>query len=160
MAAYKDLIGQKITKVTSNPSEPKTGQMWYNSTDGALRGLGVSAAFSSSAPTLTTRDSAGASGTQTANIIAGGASASPQEANRIDASEEYNGSGFSSGGALGTGRGASAGAGVVSTAGLIFGGFQGTANHPGVILLRFVGVVSSWSHPMRSIMKKVKFRKF
>ena len=41
MAAYKDLVGQKITKVTSNPSEPKTGQMWYNSTDGVLRGLGV-----------------------------------------------------------------------------------------------------------------------
>ena len=34
MAAYKDLIGQKITKVTSNPGEPKTGQMWYNSTTG------------------------------------------------------------------------------------------------------------------------------
>ena len=29
MAAYKDLVGQKITKVTSNPGEPKTGQMWY-----------------------------------------------------------------------------------------------------------------------------------
>ena len=23
MAAYKDLVGQKITKVTSNPGEPK-----------------------------------------------------------------------------------------------------------------------------------------
>ena len=42
MAAYKDLVGQKITKVTSNPSEPKTGQMWYNSTDGKLRGLAIS----------------------------------------------------------------------------------------------------------------------
>ena len=40
MAAYKDLVGQKITKVTSNPGEPKTGQMWYNSTAGKLRGLG------------------------------------------------------------------------------------------------------------------------
>ena len=50
MAAYKDLIGQKITKVTSNPSEPKTGQMWYNSTDGKLRGLGVNSAYVSSAP--------------------------------------------------------------------------------------------------------------
>ena len=41
MAAYKDLVGQKITKVTSNPPEPKTGQMWYNSTDGKLKGLGI-----------------------------------------------------------------------------------------------------------------------
>ena len=47
MAAYKDLVGQKITKVTSNPSEPKTGQMWYNSTDGKLRGLGIIEAWSS-----------------------------------------------------------------------------------------------------------------
>ena len=51
MAAYKDLVGQKITKVTSNPSEPKTGQMWYNSTDGKLRGLGILEAFLS-APNL------------------------------------------------------------------------------------------------------------
>ena len=47
MAAYKDLVGQKITKVTSNPSEPKTGQMWYNSTDGKLRGLAIVESFSS-----------------------------------------------------------------------------------------------------------------
>ena len=47
MAAYKDLIGQKITKVTSNPGEPKTGQMWYNSTTGNLKGLGVLEAFNS-----------------------------------------------------------------------------------------------------------------
>ena len=33
MTAYKDIVGQKITVVTSNPPEPKTGQMWYNSTD-------------------------------------------------------------------------------------------------------------------------------
>ena len=50
MAAYKDLVGQKITKVTSNPSEPKTGQMWYNSTDGKLRGLGVVEAWASAPP--------------------------------------------------------------------------------------------------------------
>ena len=50
MAAYKDLIGQKITKVTSNPGEPKTGQMWYNSTDGKLRGLGILEAWSSASP--------------------------------------------------------------------------------------------------------------
>ena len=55
MAAYKDLVGQKITKVTSNPSEPKTGQMWYNSTDGKLRGLGVVEAWRSSASMITAR---------------------------------------------------------------------------------------------------------
>ena len=47
MAAYKDLIGQKITKVTSNPGEPKTGQMWYNSTNGKLKGLSIVEAWAS-----------------------------------------------------------------------------------------------------------------
>ena len=56
MAAYKDLIGQKITKVTSNPGEPKTGQMWYNSTSGTLKGLGVLEAWSSASPTIVARD--------------------------------------------------------------------------------------------------------
>ena len=78
MAAYKDLVGQKITKVTSNPSEPKTGQMWYNSTDGKLRGLGIVEAFSSSsAPLITARQLvlAGA-GTQTAGVVFGGTTGS------------------------------------------------------------------------------------
>ena len=52
MAAYKDLVGQKITKVTSNPGEPKTGQMWYNSTSGSLKGLSVVKAFTSSSTYL------------------------------------------------------------------------------------------------------------
>ena len=56
MAAYKDLVGQKITKVTSNPGEPKTGQMWYNSTTGTLRGLGVVEAWSSASPMFPSHD--------------------------------------------------------------------------------------------------------
>ena len=63
MAAYKDLVGQKITVVTSNPPEPKTGQMWYNSTDGKLKGLGITSAWRSSSPLLVARDAAGSAGT-------------------------------------------------------------------------------------------------
>ena len=66
MAAYKDLVGQKITKVTSNPGEPKTGQMWYNSTDGKLRGLGIVEAWTSASPMTTAMDQLGGTGTQTA----------------------------------------------------------------------------------------------
>ena len=62
MAAYKDLVGQKITKVTSNPGEPKTGQMWYNSTDGKLKGLAISEAWSSAAPLTVGRNSEKISG--------------------------------------------------------------------------------------------------
>ena len=33
--------------------------------------------------------------------------------------------------------------------------FQATVNHPGVILLRFVAVASSWSHPVKLITRQV-----
>lgn len=122
MAAYKDLVGQKITKVTSNPSEPKTGQMWYNSTDGKLRGLGVTSAWRSSAPILVARDAAGSAGTQTTATIFGG-NINP---GNTSATDEYNGSGFSSGGALNTARRQTTGCGL-QTAALCVGGYT-TAN--------------------------------
>ena len=53
MTTYKEIVGQKITKVSSDPSEAKTGQMWYNSTDGKLRALGLVEAFSSASPIIT-----------------------------------------------------------------------------------------------------------
>ena len=46
MAAYKSIVGQKIKKVTSDPSNPIEGQMWYNSSTGKLKvRLTVAAAF-------------------------------------------------------------------------------------------------------------------
>ena len=99
MAAYKDLIGQKITKVTSNPGEPKTGQMWYNSTSGTLKGLGVVKAWSSAAPLNTVREKSSGFGTQAAATVAGG-NTPPQ----TNATEEYNGSGWSTGGTLNTAK--------------------------------------------------------
>ena len=122
MAAYKDLVGQKITKVTSNPGEPKTGQMWYNSTDGKLRGLGITSAWRSSAPILVARDAAGSAGTQTTATIFGG-NINPGNTNSTD---EYNGSGFSSGGTLNTARRQTSGCGL-QTAALCVAGYT-TAN--------------------------------
>ena len=94
MAAYKDLIGQKITKVTSNPSEPKTGQIWYNSTDGKLRGLGVVEAWTSTSPMTTAMDQLGGTGTQTAALAGAGGG--------LATFEEYNGSGWAAGGSIPT----------------------------------------------------------
>ena len=126
MAAYKDLVGQKITKVTSNPGEPKTGQMWYNSTAGVLRGLGITAAWASSAPLITAKHALGGAGTQTAAIIFGGVPA-------LTTTEEYNGSGFNVGGTLNTGRSYMAGCGT-QTAGLGFGGYTTSPNTQGQAL--------------------------
>ena len=122
MAAYKDLVGQKITVVTSNPPEPKTGQMWYNSTDGKLRGLGVTSAWRSSAPIIVARDAAGSAGTQSTATIFGG-NINPGNTNSTD---EYNGSGFSTGGTLNSARRQTSGCGL-QTAGLCVGGYT-TAN--------------------------------
>ena len=43
-------MGQKIIKVSSDPSNALTGEMWYNSTTGSLRGLSVLQAWVSAAP--------------------------------------------------------------------------------------------------------------
>ena len=117
MAAYKDLVGQKITKVTSNPGEPKTGQMWYNSTSGTLRGLGIVSAWASASPLITGRHGLAGGGTQTASAFWGGDGPSNK-------TEEYNGSGFSSGGNLPYSAIFLAGCGT-QTAGLACGGDPG-----------------------------------
>lgn len=120
MAAYKDLVGQKITKVTSNPGEPKTGQMWYNSTDGKLRGLGIISAWSSSSPMTFGREwGSSGIGTQAANIVAGGYDYNPDA--RTAQTEEYNGSGWENITNINVVKYVAGGTGS-TTAGLVFGG--------------------------------------
>lgn len=101
MATYRSIIGHKINKVSSDPAEPLTGQMWYNSTTKTLRALGVTSAWSSGSPLITAkaRYTQGGVGTQTAALAVGGYSTGI-----VTETEEYNGSGWSAGGALGTGR--------------------------------------------------------
>ena len=112
MAAYKDLVGQKITKVTSNPGEPKTGQMWYNSTYGALRGLGILEAWSSAASMSTARVYAGSNGTQAAALVYG----NYPESTNGNVTEEYNGSSWTEIANLITGRTGLTGSGEVTSA--------------------------------------------
>ena len=38
MANYKNIHGTNIETVSSDPSNPVEGQVWYNSTDQKLRG--------------------------------------------------------------------------------------------------------------------------
>ena len=37
MSTYKELAGLKIKTVTSDPSNPLLGEMWYNSTAGSIK---------------------------------------------------------------------------------------------------------------------------
>jgi len=129
MAAYKDLIGQKITKVTSNPSEPKTGQMWYNSTTQSLKALGIIEAMTSGTSMSNTRGQNGTAhnGTQNAALsVAGNNQGGPLVNNN---SEEYNGSGWTSGGTYPISSFGTYGSGV-QTAALFSGGRTGSPPFP------------------------------
>ena len=76
MSSYKEIVGQKITKVSSDPSNVETGQMWYNSTSGQLKGhVKVLSGSWASGGTLNTspgRFQLGGAGTQTAALAFGG----------------------------------------------------------------------------------------
>ena len=39
MTNYRSLVGQKIKKVSADPSNPLEGQIWYNTTSGKLKGV-------------------------------------------------------------------------------------------------------------------------
>tara|TARA_R110002012_G_scaffold59953_3_gene156833 strand:- start:1872 stop:3674 length:1803 start_codon:yes stop_codon:yes gene_type:complete len=125
MAAYKDLVGQKITKVTSNPGEPKTGQMWYNSTSGSLKGLSVVKAFTSSSTYLAELFGQGGAGSQTSALSFGGAGSPGSTV--VTTTGEYNGSGWATGGAMSTARRSMIGFGI-QTAALGSTGYSATGN--------------------------------
>ena len=102
MSTYREIIGKKIKKVSSDPTAGADGQMWYNSSTGTLRGPAVVEAWSSGAPMPTSHGikyAAGA-GTQTAGLFFGGNDNPP--GTRRDETFEYNGSGWTVGGSLTT----------------------------------------------------------
>ena len=130
MATYKEIKGDTVEVVTSDPTNPGEGDIWYNSTTGVLKGFTLTAAAWASGGNLNlARRAMGSAGTQTAGLGFGG---TPPPNGQVN-SEEYNGSSWSEGNNLGTGRTTLAGAGT-QTAGLGFGGGYpvpslGTANN-------------------------------
>ena len=120
MSTYREIVGKKIKKLSSDPTAGADGQMWYNSTTGSLRGLANLSAWSSASPMINGREYGGSGiGTQGANIVAGGYIYSPTT--RIDNTEEYNGNGWATITTIGEVKYLAGGAGSV-TAGLVFGG--------------------------------------
>ena len=124
MSTYREIVGKKVKSTSSDFSTGIDGEIWYNSATGNFRGQALVEAISSSSPLIYTNFSGGTFGTQTAAVIGGGYSppTNPPGFGPPSAqTQEYNGSGWSAGGDLGTGRGALAGFGI-STAGVIAGG--------------------------------------
>tara|TARA_R110002049_G_scaffold220473_1_gene392030 strand:+ start:591 stop:1574 length:984 start_codon:yes stop_codon:yes gene_type:complete len=90
MSTYENLHGRRVNVVSSNPSNPGDGEVWYNSTLGQLKGQVLGTAAWSSGGNLNTGASSNAGfGIQTAAITAGGGTRSAQ-------SEEYDGSSWTS----------------------------------------------------------------
>ena len=116
MSTFKEIQGRNIRSYTTNPDNPLEGQMWYNQTELKLKGVTASGAWASSSLMTNVKSYRFGGGTQTAAFAAGGSSL-------IASTEEYNGSGWSAGGDLGTGRYQGGSAGSL-TAGLAFGGYS------------------------------------
>ena len=121
MSTYKELRGLRVKYVptdTTSPSTAASGDVWYNTAEGKLKTYVGRAAFSASGSLGTGRNAfhQGAAGTTTAGLVFGGWSDADE-----DATEEYNGTGWSTGGNLNTARRSLGGAGT-QTSGLAFGG--------------------------------------
>ena len=102
MTDYKSIVGKGVKFVSSNLDNAQAeGQIWYNSTDGKYRDAILAEAWSSGGALITAkaRYTTGGVGTQTAALAVGGYSTAI-----VTDTEEYNGSGWAVGGALGTGR--------------------------------------------------------
>ena len=74
MATYYGTYGQKVQYLSSDPSDPQIGQVWYNSTSAALkvRGVTTTGSWASGGNLNNARSGVGSAGTQTAAIGVGG----------------------------------------------------------------------------------------
>ena len=123
MSTYREIVGKKIKKVSSDPSTGLDGEMWYNSTTGTLRGLAVVEAFISSTSQPEAKRAVAGFGTQTALVVAAGV---PPPGSASNTTIEYNGSGWFSGTNTPTSHYNSRGFGT-QTAGAILGGVPADA---------------------------------
>ena len=120
MSTYREIHGGRVNVVSSNPSNPQDGEVWYNSTLGQLKGYVLGTAAWSSLPSLGTgRYNASGAGDSTSALVFGGGPGALAD------TEEYNGSSWSEQNNLSTGR-RIAGSFGTQTAAVMFGGFLNT----------------------------------
>ena len=74
MATYKELHGTDIEVRSTDPSDPVTGQLWYNTTTDQIKGARqfIGNAWSTGGNLNTGRSAIMGAGTQTATIVMGG----------------------------------------------------------------------------------------
>ena len=124
MSTFKNIRGQLIKSVASDPANAGGGDMWYNSTSQVLKGVVASGAWSSTSPVNTARSDLAGFGIQTAAVGAGG-----YITGAVANVEEYNGSGWSNATAIPTATNSLGGFGIL-TAGVVAGGVSGVPVRP------------------------------
>ena len=124
MSTYREVKGYSVKSVTSDPSNVKEGQIWYNSSTKAIKVAPKIAAWSSGGNMNTGINYRYAGGTQTAAFGAGGYNPDLSHL-AVDANtEEYDGSSWTNTNDMGTARYTGGGCGT-QTAALSFGGQPG-----------------------------------
>ena len=125
MSTYRAVKGYNIKKVSSNPANPKEGQIWYNSTTSRLKAQqSLAGAWESANAKLRLSEGPATIGSKVGMVAVGGYAPGGHTA----AVDEYNGTTYSVGTNYPTTNYAGQGAGTL-TAGLIAGGNQTGATY-------------------------------
>ena len=125
MATYKEIFGTNIEVLASDPANPVTGQVWYNSTDNVVKGAAATTvgSWATGGTVGTARDGAGSAGTQTSALFVSGRIGPAGVPPGITTNTElYNGSTWTEVNNLTAGRWQMTGLGANNTAALAFGG--------------------------------------
>ena len=123
MATYKEIFGTDVEVVSSDPANPVTGQVWYNTTTQELKGYKqfIGNAWSTGGNLNTARRNLEGSGVKSAALVFGG-----DASGEVTNTESYNGTSWTEVNDLSTAR-SQMGACGTQTSSLTFGGYTGAA---------------------------------
>jgi len=124
MATYKEIFGKQVKFLSSDPTNESEGQVWYNSTSGTFKSTVTSAAWRSIDPMVTVRSNMGSTSNTTRDASMGFGGETPPVVSNC---EEFNGSGWTTGGSINTARRTIAGFGT-QTAAVCAGGIIPTSS--------------------------------
>ncbi len=110
MTTFKEIRGTTIEVVSTDPTNPEIGQIWYNSSSGTLKGyVALTAGWTAGGNINTTRYIAGGAGTQTAALMFGGYDGGTSI---LGSTESYNGAVWTSVNSMNSARHSPGGAGT------------------------------------------------
>ena len=125
MSAYKTLKGQSIRQVAQDPTNPQLGEIWYNTTIGALKGYqSIGGAWASGNNANNNVEGPGSFGNKSSLVAVGGYA----PGGHTNAVEEYDGTNWTTATNYPSTIYSGQGCGVI-TAGLVAGGNQSGATY-------------------------------